>query len=134
VSGGFAWLKSETPDGARLNPQEPRRTLKLFTSYNLPGALDRLTIGGGVHWQSGIQFTGTNRPDGRGGIQRGVTVAQGNYALVNVMARYAINDRVSASVNVNNLLDKRYWMRAGFFDTAAVGAPRNAMLTLNFRY
>lgn len=134
VSGGFSWLKSETPDGARLNPQEPRRTLKLFTSYNLPGALDRLTIGGGVHWQSDIQFAGTNRPDGQGGIQRNVTVVQGSYALVNVLARYAISDRVSASVNVNNLLDKRYWMRAGFFDTAAVGAPRNAMLTLNFRY
>jgi outer membrane receptor for ferric coprogen and ferric-rhodotorulic acid len=46
VSGGFTWLKSETPDDARLNPQEPRRTVKLFTSYRLPGALDGLTIGG----------------------------------------------------------------------------------------
>ncbi|AOH82657.1 hypothetical protein AWL63_00315 [Sphingomonas panacis] len=134
VSGGFTWLKSQTPDGARLNPQEPRRTVKLFTSYRLPGSLDRLTIGGGVHWQSDIQFAGTNRPDGRGGIQPGTTVVQASYALINALARYAFSDRLSASVNVNNLSDKRYWMRAGFFDTAAVGAPRNAMLTVNLRY
>tara|TARA_A100001391_G_scaffold48685_1_gene28947 strand:- start:9864 stop:12194 length:2331 start_codon:yes stop_codon:yes gene_type:complete len=134
VSGGFTLLKSEAPDGERINPQEPRKTLKFFTSYRLPGALDGLTIGGGIHWQSDIEFNGINRPDGQGGILTDQTVVQGSYALVNALARYAFSDRLSASVNVNNLFDKRYWMRAGFYDTAAVGAPRNAMFTVNLRY
>ncbi|MXO65921.1 TonB-dependent siderophore receptor [Altericroceibacterium endophyticum] len=134
VSGGFTWLKSEAPDGERLNAQEPRRTLKFFTSYRLPGALDGLTIGGGIHWQSNIEFRGINRPDGAGGILKDQTVVQGSYALVNALARYAFNESLSASVNVNNLFDKRYWMRAGFYDTAAVGAPRNAMFTIRLRY
>jgi outer membrane receptor for ferric coprogen and ferric-rhodotorulic acid len=134
VSAGFTLLDSEQPNGTRLNPQEPRRTLKLFTTYRLPGVLDGLTIGGGIHWQSDIQFTRANRPDGLGGIQRNVTVTQGSYALVNALARYVVNDRLSASLNANNLLDKRYWMRAAFFDSAAVGVPRNVMLTVNLRY
>lgn len=134
ISGGFTLLKSEGPDGERLNPQEPRKTVKLFTSYRLPGALDGLTIGGGIHWQSDIRFNGINRPDGQGGILKDQTVVQGSYALVNALARYEFSDRLSASVNVNNLFDQRYWMRAGFYDTAAVGAPRNATFTVNLRY
>lgn len=134
VSAGYTALNSRAPDASRLNPQQPRQTFKVFTAYQLPGAFNHLTIGGGVHWQSDIQFAGVNRPDGQGGIQRGVTIVQESYALVSLMARYDFNDRLFATLNVNNALDKRYWMRAGFYDSAAVGAPRNAMLTLNYRY
>jgi len=47
------------------------------------------------------------------------------------MARYRLTRELSATVNLNNLLDKKYYSSAagGFY-----GDPRNVMLSLNYRF
>ncbi|MFK3817064.1 hypothetical protein ACI2KG_10695 [Pseudomonas sp. NPDC089407] len=44
-------------DGERINTVFPANMVKLWSTYRLPGELDRLTVGGGMNWQSGIHFT-----------------------------------------------------------------------------
>ncbi len=37
------------------------------------------------------------------------TYTQGSYGLTNLMARYDITDHLSASLNVNNVFDRKYF-------------------------
>ncbi|WP_311985824.1 TonB-dependent receptor domain-containing protein [Pseudomonas bharatica] len=97
----------------------PRNSVKLFTTYRLPGELDRLTVGGGVNWQSET------------GYALSYATTQSSYTIANLMARYQISPSLSATLNVNNLFDKEYLTTtaAGLY-----GAPRNFMTTLRYAY
>ena len=53
--------------------------------------------------------------------------SQEDYWLVDLMARYQITDKLSASVNVNNVFDKTYYTNIGFYTSASYGDPRNLM-------
>ena len=127
IYAGIAHFTSQDGDGVRLNSQLPRTTAQLFTTYQLPGEWRKLMLGGGVKWQSRFYQapnTGTSSLGGK----------QDSYALVSLMARYAITKQTNVAVNVNNVFDKKYALQKGDFDTVGYGAPRNLMLTLNYRY
>jgi len=47
-----------------------------------------------------------------------------------LMASYRINDHLTASVNVNNLLNKHYYNRVGFYNGVHWSDPRTASFTL----
>jgi len=57
-------------------------------------------------------------------------IPQAGYALVNAMASYALNRHASVQLNVNNLLDKKYYRNVGFFDGVFWGEPRNISLSV----
>lgn len=118
-TGGYAYSVSEDEDGNRIITQVPRHSLKTFTTYRLPGALDKLTLGGGVNWQSKYGYDLKS-------------YTQGSYALVNLMARYDITSNLSAAINLNNLFDKEYF--AGASTYGVYGAPRNIMTSLRYSY
>ena len=124
---GVAHFTAEDGDGERLNSQLPRTTARLFTTYQLPGEWRQLTLGGGVRWQSRIYKAPNSGTSTLGG-------EQDSYALASLMGRYAINRQTSVAVNVNNLFDKKYARQKGDFDTVGYGAPRNLMVTLDYRY
>jgi len=50
------------------------------------------------------------------------------------MARHDFGKHLSATLNVNNLLDKKYYTQIGFYDQGWWGAPRNVMLSLRAQY
>ena len=50
------------------------------------------------------------------------------------MARYDINKQLSAQLNVNNLLDKKYHSQIGFYDQHAFGKPRSVNLNLSYQF
>ncbi|WP_349743055.1 TonB-dependent siderophore receptor [Roseateles cavernae] len=104
----------------------PKHELQLSTSYRLPGAWERLTVGGGLNWQS--QITGYNIPHPTLGA---VTVEQKAYALVNLHASYRLNDRLSLGLSLRNALDESYWAN---LDYPNYGDPRSVMLTLRGRF
>lgn len=127
IYAGLSHFIAEDGNGVRLNSQLPRTTAQFFTTYRLPGAWHKLTVGGGVRWQSGIYEaanTGTSTLGGQ----------QGGYALASLMARYAVSQKTTVALNVNNLFDKKYALQKGDFDTVTYGAPRNMMVTLDYRY
>ena len=50
------------------------------------------------------------------------------------MARYEISKNTTASLNVNNLMDKKYLTGLGLFETGFYGEPRNVMFTLRTKF
>lgn len=108
-----------------VNTRFPGELLRLFTTYQW----DRLTLGGGVNWEgrsyTEVTNTGTGEP---------ATVEQEAYALVNVMARYRFDERLSAQLNVDNLFDETYYSQIGFYTQLAYGEPRNVTATLKYQF
>ena len=54
--------------------------------------------------------------------------------LVDVMARYQITDKLSATLNVNNVFDKSYYTNIGFYNSSYYGDPRNVMLSTRWNF
>lgn len=119
ASAGYAYAVSTDADDQRIVTTLPRHSLKTFTSYRLPGILDKVTLGGGVNWQS---KTGADLH----------TFTQGSYAVTNLLARYDFNQHLSASVNLNNVFDREYLSYAG--DHGMYGAPRNIMTGIKYTF
>lgn len=119
ASAGYAYAVSTDADDQRIVTTLPRHSLKTFTSYRLPGILNKVTLGGGVNWQS---KTGADLH----------TFTQGSYAVTNLLARYDFNQHLSASVNLNNVFDREYLSYAG--DHGMYGAPRNIMTGIKYNF
>ena len=129
LSAGYTYARTRDADDQRifgypLTTTKPEHVARVFTSYRLPGALDKVTVGGGISWQSG--FYGKIYSNTAGDYTR---IKQGGYSLVDLMSRYQYNEHLSFTVNANNVLDKRYLSGLGNFDTSYYGEPRNLMLT-----
>ena len=109
--------------GGRLNGDQPKHLVKLFTSWT-PASLSQLTVGGGVTWQSATYA------DWVDASWRGL-YTQKSYAVVNLMARYAFTKQLTLTVNLNNVFDKVYRTDVSGHN---YGAPRNIYATLKYRF
>ncbi len=134
LSAGYTYARTRDADEQRifgfpLATSKPEHVVRTFTTYRLPGALDRVTVGGGISWQSA--FYGKIYSPTTGGDTR---IKQGGYTLVDLMSRYQFNENLSFTVNANNVFDKRYLTGLGNFDTTYYGEPRNVMLTTKWDF
>ena len=127
VAAGWSHWTGRDGEGNAIQTNQPRSLVRLFTSYRLPGELNRLTVGGGVNWQSHV-YTDAFGPNGE------ERVSQGSYAITNLMARYTFNRNLSAQLNVNNVFDRKFYSQIGFYNQGAWGAGRSAMLTMRYQY
>lgn len=134
MTGGYTYARSEDPSGARVFTVNPLHSLKWNTTYRT-GAW---TLGGGLKWQS-AQYQDQNIPTGAFSapgvpiVARG-RVTQDSYVLVDLMARYAVSDRVSVGVNVTNLFDEAYYRSVGYFNAGYWGQPRRVLFNVRARY
>ncbi len=134
LQAGYAYNHVRDAQGGRvygstLMISQPEHVLRLATSYRLRGAWSPLTLGGGVSWQS-EQFGKVWNPV----LADYAQVQQKGYALVSLMARYQINQALSATVNIHNLFDKKYYSGLGLFETGFHGEPRNVTLTMRYQF
>jgi outer membrane receptor for ferric coprogen and ferric-rhodotorulic acid len=60
-------------------------------------------------------------------------IRQPSYATLGLMGRYDIDRHLSVAVNVNNVTDKRY-LTSLYWSQSYYAAPRNASVTLNWKY
>jgi outer-membrane receptor for ferric coprogen and ferric-rhodotorulic acid len=125
INFGYSQFKAEDRDGIAANTDQPRRMLKLFSTYKY----DRLTVGGGVNYRSEAFTFGANPVTGDQ-----FRFTQKGFALVNLMARYALTDQVELQANVENLLDKTYNSQMGTFSQFRYGAPRNFTVGASYRF
>jgi outer membrane receptor for ferric coprogen and ferric-rhodotorulic acid len=81
-------------------------------------------------------YRNASRPVGRGADGSLVTartdIRQQAYTVVNLMSRYAFERHLSASLNVNNLFDKKYYDNVGFYNGVYWGDPRTVTLSLDW--
>jgi outer membrane receptor for ferric coprogen and ferric-rhodotorulic acid len=144
VNGGYSYTKTKyledaNPlfEGIPLVPITPEHSVKLFTNYTAPsGALTGLSVGAGLTWFS--QTWGGNptayNPNGTVKTISSV-VRQGAYAVVDLRAGYAFSERLSLSVNVNNVLDRNYFSRISATGRGNYyGTPRTVFATLRLSY
>ncbi|MEE7559566.1 ferric-rhodotorulic acid/ferric-coprogen receptor FhuE [Xanthomonas sp. Kuri4-2] len=118
---GASRYVAKDADDADINTQLPQTTIKLYTSYT-PRSLAELTFGGGVNWQNRIYYVDATY--GR--------FEQDAYALVSAFARYRLSPEFSVQVNLNNLLDKKYYSQ--IYGYGAWGEPRNGALTFTWSF
>ncbi|UTO21044.1 MULTISPECIES: TonB-dependent siderophore receptor [Acinetobacter] len=120
VSASFSRNLSQDNKGKSLNTSIPNNTAKLFTTYTLPYLDEALTIGGGLRWQSEIY---------QDGGPNGARFTQDSYALVDLMARYKINENLLVNFNLNNLFNEKYHLAT---TNSYYGAPTNFRVGLKY--
>jgi outer membrane receptor for ferric coprogen and ferric-rhodotorulic acid len=120
VSASFARNLSQDKNGKNLNTSIPNNTAKLFTTYTLPYLDEALTVGGGLRWQSEIY---------QDGGPNGARFTQDSYALVDLMARYKINENLLVNFNLNNLFNEKYHLST---TNSYYGAPTNFRVGLKY--
>lgn len=104
--------------------QLPMDSLRFWTTYRLPGEFDKLTVGGGLNWNSGTSLYFSSYK---------TRATQDDYYVASLMARYQITDHLSTTLNLNNLFDEKYY--AGFAGNYGhYGAPRNAQMNLRYDF
>ena len=127
VQGGYAHKVAEYA-GGKVSTLEPEDQFSLHSSYRFPGAAQRWTVGGGARWQ-GATWGDVPHP-----LLGTVEHRTDPYWLFGLMARYEASERLSATLNVGNLFDKRYYTIFDVYSTYTWGEPRNVRLTLDYRF
>lgn len=126
TSLGWSYSKLEDANGQALKSYIPRTLVRLFTSAPLPGAWDKLTLGGGANWQSHTSLE-TSCPAGTCDLRQDAVV------ILSLLARYQFTPAFSAQLNADNLLDKTYYV-VGEYDSVNYAPPRNATLGVKYRF
>jgi len=136
MTAGYTYTHSVNGEKNRTNTTAPLNMFRLSTAYHLPGDWHALTVGGAVNWQSDI-YRAASRPIGRNAAGNIITertnIRQDAYTLVNLMSRYEFDKHLSASLNVNNLFDKKYYENVGFYNGNYWGDPRTVTLSLDWK-
>lgn len=124
LNGGYTY--SETKEkGERINTDIPKDQFKLFATYRLTGALEKLTVGTGLTWQNKIYSSYD-----MDGFARD-TNGQKAFTLVDAMAKYELNPDITMGLNLSNITDKTYRLNTS---NQTFGAPRSVTGSVSFKF
>lgn len=117
------YVKDKAFDKGNLfAPNQPKHLFKAATTYHLQGNLHKARIGADVLAQS--------KTYGRVGNGH---AEQGAYGVVGLMAGYRLDEHWDARVNLNNVLDQKYWQGIPTASgSGTYGDPRNVMFSLKW--
>ncbi|MYM21286.1 TonB-dependent siderophore receptor [Duganella sp. FT135W] len=133
ATAGYSRFRAKDATGADFNSVYPRALFRVFTTYQLPGELSKLTVGGGVNWESRTWTLDPGAPAAAVKANGGV-IEQEAFAMVNLMARYDISDKLSAQLNINNATDKTHFGMFAAYGAITYAAPRSTSLTLKYKF
>lgn len=117
---GFTQLSVKDAAGAQTRTYVPRRQLSASGTWR---ALDALKLGASLRW----------RDEAHRDEPGGIVIRQPAYALLDLMARYDLTDRLSATLNLGNVTNEKY-IASLYWTQGYYGEPRSASLALNWRY
>lgn len=127
IQGGFTHRVSRRQD-EKVATTSPENQLSLFTSYQLGGTFRGLTLGGGARWQAKT-WDNVRNP-----VQGTVQHTMPAYWLFDAMASYRVNDKLTASLNIRNLFDKKHYSLFPAYNTYMWGAPRSYSVSLRYDF
>ncbi|ENO90495.1 TonB-dependent siderophore receptor [Thauera linaloolentis] len=127
LQGGFTHRVSRRHD-EKVGTTSPEDQFSFFASYQPSGVLNRLTVGGGARWQAKT-WDNVRNP-----VQGTVKHTMPAYWLFDAMASYRVNDKVTASLNIRNLFDKKYYTLFPAYNTYMWGAPRSYSVSLRYDF
>lgn len=110
VLAGYTYMKTENlaGDDNALFALMPRHQASLWTQYTLPGgSLRGLGIGSGVTAMSDFHIERAGSP----------RLSAPGYAVVDAKLSYPVTEQLTATFDVNNLLDRKYYSRVGSVGT-----------------
>jgi outer membrane receptor for ferric coprogen and ferric-rhodotorulic acid len=122
--GGYTLNVNHAPLGRPLSPITPRHLLKLWTSAQLPRALQRISVGATVYAQSAAPTSQLMTVPGD----------QHAYAVLDLRASVRLSENWLAAVSVNNIFDRVYYENTGSLTGLWYGSPRGYLLQLSGRY
>lgn len=131
LSGGFTLLNVENADGEDTRTWIPTRSLKLASTYSVP-ELNDLKLGAQLRWQNATTAIVSDLGS-YGGVEGDVTLRQKDYAILDLMAGVRIVEHLRASLNLRNVTGTKY-LNSLKWGQAFYGAPRSAVVSLNFEY
>ncbi|HEY4545335.1 MAG TPA: TonB-dependent siderophore receptor [Pedomonas sp.] len=129
ATGGYTLMRIRGEDDEAVRTFVPRNTVRLNLSYS-PPALAALKLGASLQYQSRIYLepgavsSTTGEP---------IRITQKGYALLDLVARYAVTDNLTLSVNVRNVTNTKH-LTALNFDQGYYGAPRTVLGTIGLKY
>ncbi|MFJ4386706.1 TonB-dependent siderophore receptor [Pseudomonas sp. NPDC089408] len=122
LAAGYTYVHIEDDKGDKTRRYVPSHSLRGSVTYRLPSQ-PQARVGTRVQWQSATQADGNSR------------VRQEAYALVDLMGSYEFDEHWSASLNLNNVFDRKYLL--SLYQSAGstnYGAPRNLTASVTWKY
>jgi outer membrane receptor for ferric coprogen and ferric-rhodotorulic acid len=127
ITAGYAYTTTEyltalpAQEGQSYSPSTPKNNVNLWSKYNFnEGALQGFYIGGGLRAVSDF-YNGSNT----------LQFAAPGYTTVSLLAGYAIDDHWKLALNIDNVLDKKYYEKvSGASRQNFYGAPLSATVSL----
>ena len=126
ASAGYTNLSIDGQNGEAVRTYTPRQVFRLSTTYRVP-MVEKLKVGASVNWRSETSNRTTTS------LAVPVTIKQPDYAVLNLMARYDITDKVYVAANINNVTDEKY-LTSVYWTQGFYAAPRNMTVSLNWKY
>ncbi len=137
IQAGFSYAAPKLK-GTAINTSMPKTQATLYSSYNFEGELKPLTLGAGMRWQSKTwsnRQAPTGQYDAKGEvIWQDKRFSQKNFFVVDAMASYQLTDNLTLSLNIDNLLDEKYYTMMDIYSVYSWGAPRSYMLTTRYNF
>ncbi|GIL39956.1 TonB-dependent receptor [Roseiterribacter gracilis] len=126
VFGGYTHLDSKIVDGGPLHvnegkkfPNTPDDALSLWSSYDI---IPAVTVGGGATYQSNRWADAAN------------TRLVDSYWRFDAVAQYRFSQQLDFQINVQNLTDERYALRAFQTHMVQIAPGRSALFTANYKF
>ena len=129
ATGGYTLMRVRRDDDSPARTFVPRNTARLNVSWS-PIGFERLKLGASGQYQSRIYLEPGTVSSTTG---QPVRLTQGGYALLDLLARFDLTERVSVSANVRNVTNAKY-LTALNFDQGYYGAPRTVLGTIRVAY
>lgn len=126
ASLGWSRYLLEDGEGNTVKGYIPRTLVRVFSTYRPRGALHRVTVGGGINWQSASNLE-VGAPQGL------VNIRQGSVPLLSLMTRYQVTSAMSVQVNGNNLLDRKYQV-LDEYENLYFGPPASVAASLSYQF
>lgn len=139
VFGGVGYVDTEvsSPNTAATNGAglrfTPRLSGSLFTTYALTKSL---TIGGGAQYTETVTRSNNTTTAGSATNATDSFVLLGvpSYWVFNALAAYAVNDRLTVRLNVNNLFDEEFYRINNNGGRIYPGTTRTYVLSADFSF